>query len=201
MENDSDLEEQEVPAAPAQRKRQHSLTVGGGDHVLTPAWLKEYIYSEFPCDYDPCPVDPKEDGLKVDWQGFAFCNPPYSETQAWVEKAALEASKGNFSVLLVPAVFNSVYWRETVYQSASEIRIFKCPIRFEGFKKQIVTQMCLLVFAGMFICATKSCLTYFIAEHGPENGDPPVVMIEPPNWGDHYYKRRRNQVRFRTRNA
>ncbi len=187
LENDYDLEEEEdiMPPPPPQpdRKRPHSLTNGGGDHVVTPQWLKDFIYEEFPCDYDPCPVDPKENGLLVDWHGFAFCNPPYSETQAWVEKAAHEATKGNFSVLLVPAVFNSVYWRETVYQSATEIRVFKCPIKFEGFKKQIVTQMCLLVFA---------------AEHGPENGDPPVSLVEPPNWADHYYKRRRNQVRFQT---
>jgi len=107
---------------------------------MTPVWLKEFITSEFPCDFEPCAqtAEAEFDGLQSDWRGFSFVNPPYSETQLWVEKAVTEQKKGNFSVMLIPAVFNSVYWREVVYPHASEIRVFTCPIKFTGQKKQIV---------------------------------------------------------------
>ena len=80
------------------------------DCVTTPDWILEYVQKSYPVNYDPCPEVPTEDGLKVDWKGFAFVNPPNSECQVWMEKAAIESAKGNFSVLLVPATFNSVYW-------------------------------------------------------------------------------------------
>lgn len=181
----SPLPSQELQVPPAKRMLSSD---GGVEHATTPQWLLEYICSEFPCDFDPCALQENAafDGLRDHWQGFSFVNPPYSETQAWVEKAAREAEDGNFSVLLIPAVFNSLYWRETVYSHASEIRIFTCPIKFTGYKKQIVQQMALVVFAG---------------PSDGENGDlqhPPVTLIQPPNWEDHYYKRRRNQTRFAT---
>jgi hypothetical protein len=90
---------------------------------------------------------------------------------------------GNFSVIVVPAQFNCVYWRELVYPCATEIRVFACPIRFPGYSKQIATQMCLIV----------------MAERRTDGSNfPPVTVIEPENWQGHYYKRKRNAARFST---
>ena len=155
--------------APRNNKRMFSN--GASDTTDTPEWLKEYIFDQFPCDFTPCvagPENPNFNGLSDDWQGFSFVHPPYSETQAWVERAAAQADRGNFSVVLVPANFNSVYWRETVYQNATEIRVFICPIKFNGHKKQIVSQMALVAFGGR---TAEEKLAGF----------PPVCLIEPEN--------------------
>ncbi len=174
-----DLEEAPpLPPSPPTRKRPVPEVVNSAG-VKTPEWLKNFIYDEFPCD-----TDRSADGLEPgDWTGFTFVNPPHSEAQAWVEKAAEQASKGNFSVLLIPAVFNSLYWREIVYPNASSIGVFKCQIKFEGHKKQVVTQM---------------SLVSFVADAG-NDGDPVVTLLEPVGWEDHYYARKRNKMRFRTR--
>jgi hypothetical protein len=86
-------------------------------------------------------------------------------------------------VLLLPAVFNSVYWREGLYQKATEIRVFTCPIKLPNKKKQVVSQMCLVIFAGR--SEEEKNLPY-----------PPVFMIEPQGWNAHYYVRARNRARF-----
>lgn len=152
------------------------------DCVTTPDWIIEYLQKSYPIDYDPCPENPHEDGLKVEWKGFAFVNPPNSECQVWVEKATIEASKGHFSVLLIPATFNSVYWRELVYPNATEIKILTCPIKFQGQKKQLATQMALVTFASQ----------------DGNDGMPLISVIEPAGWEKYYYKRRRNMARFKT---
>lgn len=41
--------------------------------------------------FDPCPVDADFDGLKIDWHGHVFINPPYSDIEMWVEKAITES--------------------------------------------------------------------------------------------------------------
>lgn len=167
------------------RSREMAFKLGpisDADAVTTPDWILEYVQKSYPVDFDPCPSDPTEDGLKIDWRGFSFVNPPNSQCQEWVHKATLEAAKGNFSVLLVPATFNSVYWRELVYPNASEIKILACPIKFVGQKKQLATQMALVT---------------FVSQHG-NDGMPVISVIEPAGWEQHYYKRRRNMTRFKT---
>lgn len=156
-------------------------TSGKSDDVATPDWLMEYVMQEFPqVASDPCPLEPEEDGLGCDWDAWSYVNPPFSECQTWVEKAVMEAKKGNYSVMLIPATFNSCYWRETVLANASEIRILTCPIRFDNQKKQVVTQMALVIFAAP--TGNGGCLS--------------ISAIEPKGWSQHYYKRKRNMSRF-----
>lgn len=47
-------------------------------------------------------VDDGADGLILPWASHNFCNPPYSDITPWIHKAALEASTGNISALLIP---------------------------------------------------------------------------------------------------
>ncbi|MGV9142136.1 MAG: DNA N-6-adenine-methyltransferase, partial [Promethearchaeota archaeon] len=63
----------------------------------TPEWLLNHFKNHF----DPCPLNPKKDGLKIDWESPAFVNPPYSEPKKWVKKAVKEKKKGvNICMLL-----------------------------------------------------------------------------------------------------
>lgn len=61
--------------------------------------------------------------------------------------------------------------------------MFACPIKLPGKKKQVVSQMCMVIFAG----------------RTPEEKDlpyPPIFVVEPAGWDTHYYKRARNRARF-----
>lgn len=94
-----------------EQKRQ--LPPPAEDTETTPGWIRDYVNSLFPCDFDPLEFAYASDTYEPfieDWRGFSFCHPPHADAQLWVEKAAVEAEKGNFSVLLLPAVFNAVYW-------------------------------------------------------------------------------------------
>jgi phage N-6-adenine-methyltransferase len=43
-----------------------------------------------------------ENSLQRPWSAMNWCNPPYSDIQPWVEKAAFEAGIGNTTVMLIP---------------------------------------------------------------------------------------------------
>lgn len=151
------------------------------DTERTPGWLRDFVEEQFRVSFEP--EVSLASPLKDSWQGFSFVHPPHAEAQQWCEKAAAEASKGNFSVLLLPAVFNSCYWRGVVYPNATEVRVFTCPVKLPGAKKQIVSQMCLVVFAGP-------------GEREPGYPYPPMWPVEPTDWASKYYKRARNMARF-----
>lgn len=155
------------------------------DNYQTPQFLKEYVKKYHGCNYDPCPTNPEVDGLHTDWLGVSFVHPPGSQCMAWIQKAAEEAGKGNFSYVLAPAAFNATYWREIVYPNASRIFILTVPIRLVGMKKQASGQMCLIEFAS---------------KHGPKvDNQPEVLLIEPEGWETDYYKRERNRATFANR--
>jgi hypothetical protein len=150
-----------------------------GDTASTPGWIRDWVYGEFPITFEPGET-PHFSPLMQDWQGFSFAHPPHEEAQLWCEKAVKESKKGNFSVLLLPAVFNSIYWRSVIYPSATEVRILACPLKRPGQKKQIVSQMCLVIFAG----------------REDQDDHPPIFIVEPTEWESHYYKKARNRARF-----
>lgn len=75
----------------------------------------------------------EDDGLAQDWPGVVWCNPPYSETALWVEKAVIEAKKGSTIVMLVPASTDVEWFHEHVY-GKHEVRFVRGRIKFEGQK-------------------------------------------------------------------
>lgn len=151
------------------------------DTERTPGWIRDFVDQDFQITFEP--ETELAQPLAQDWQGFSFVHPPHAEAQLWCEKAAKEARLGRHSVLLLPAVFNSCYWRSVIYPNATEVRVFTCPVKMPGAKKQIVSQMCLVVFAG-----TEA--------RDPNYPYPPMWPVEPGNWQQHYYKRQRNRARF-----
>lgn len=77
------------------------------DTLQTPKYITNPLA---PFDLDPCAGENTniakvnwwdgrgEDGLKNDWHGFVWCNPPFSEKEIWIEKMI---DHGN-GILLLP---------------------------------------------------------------------------------------------------
>lgn len=56
---------------------------------------------------------PEDDGLKQEWTGTCWMNPPYSrEIAQWVNKASEEAKKGSTIVALLPVRTDARWWQE-----------------------------------------------------------------------------------------
>ena len=70
------------------------------DDWYTPPWIFEGMAEQFDLDvctppggvpWIPCHrfYTPADDGLSQEWQGFVWCNPPYSAPFAWCDKWAI----------------------------------------------------------------------------------------------------------------
>jgi phage N-6-adenine-methyltransferase len=59
---------------------------------------------------------PEIDGLKQEWEGVCWMNPPYGrEIGKWVKKAYNEAQKGNTIVALLPARTDTKWFHDWIY--------------------------------------------------------------------------------------
>ena len=102
------------------------------DKWMTPPEVYDPLNKEFGFNYDPCPIEWKEgdtDGLQSDWGTSTFCNPPYSATGKWIEKASLESAKGKVIVMLINAVTDTKAFHKYIYNKA-EIRFVAGRIKF-----------------------------------------------------------------------
>ena len=73
---------------------------------------------------------PEMDGLKQEWTGVCWCNPPYGrDVGKWVEKAARTAYEGGFVVMLLPARTDTKWFHRWIYKRA-EIRFIKGRLKF-----------------------------------------------------------------------
>jgi len=63
-----------------------------------------------------------DNALLQDWDLFNFCNPPYSNIEPFINKAILEAQKGNHTCMLLPSRTSNGYW-ETIFDNAHVIFI------------------------------------------------------------------------------
>jgi len=81
--------------------------------------------------FDPCPVNPQFDGLKITWEKLCYVNPPYSQIRVWLEKAISEVEKGNCrkAVFLVPARVDTKWFHELVYNKFN-IQFIKGRLKF-----------------------------------------------------------------------
>ena len=91
----------------------------------TPKAVYQVLNSEFQFDFDPCPVNPDFDGLKVEWGKRNFVNPPYgNEIGKWIKKGYEEYQKGKTVVFLIPSRTDTRWWHDYVMK-AKEIRCIK----------------------------------------------------------------------------
>ena len=74
---------------------------------------------------------PEQDGLKQDWKGVCWCNPPYGrEIGKWVRKAAESQAT---VVMLLPARTDTTWFHDYIYGKA-EIRFIRGRLKFGDSK-------------------------------------------------------------------
>ena len=81
--------------------------------------------------FDPCPINPKFDGLRINWHKKNFVNPPYSQIKEWVDKAIEEHKKGHEIILFVPARTDTK-WFEKLFYYGAEFNFITGRIKFSG---------------------------------------------------------------------
>ena len=106
----------------------------------TPQWLFDKLNEEFHFTLDVCALPetakcenyftPKIDGLKQEWSGICWMNPPYGrEVGIWLKKAYEESLKGATVVCLIPSRTDTKYWHDYCMK-ANEIRFIKGRLKF-----------------------------------------------------------------------
>ena len=91
----------------------------------TPRALYQALDAEFRFDYDPCPAQPRFNGLESEWGNVNFVNPPYGrEIMKWIQKGYEQALNGKTVVFLVPSRTDTGWWHDYIMK-ADEIRFIK----------------------------------------------------------------------------
>lgn len=112
----------------------------------TPQDLYLKLDEEFNFDFDPCPINPVLDGLKIEWGKSNFINPPYSRKlkEAFILKAIEESKKGKLCILLLPVSTSTKIFHEHILPNKKEIRFLKGRVKFIGIntKGEKVTNKC-----------------------------------------------------------
>lgn len=111
------------------------------DEWPTPRYVFDKLDAEFSFELDVCATDDNHkcaryftkeiDGLKQEWKGVCWMNPPYGRTIGqWIRKA-YESSMGGGTIVvcLIPARTDTRWWRDYVMR-ASELRFVSGRIRF-----------------------------------------------------------------------
>ena len=105
----------------------------------TPQRFFDKLNEEFHFELDACATSenakckkyysPEADGLKQEWKGICWMNPPYGRgISRWIRKAYESARAGATVVCLVPARTDTCWWFE--YCTKGEIRFIKGRLKF-----------------------------------------------------------------------
>ena len=129
------------------------------DLWATPQDLFDELNAEFGFTLDVCALPenakcekyytPDIDGLKQDWNGICWCNPPYGrQIGKWVEKAYISAKIGGVeTVMLLPARTDTKWFHEFIYNKA-EIRFLKGRLKFGGALNSAPFPSMIVIFKG-----------------------------------------------------
>lgn len=80
---------------------------------------------------------PEQDGLKQEWEGTVWCNPPYGRgIQKWVEKAYNTVKAGTATVvMLLPARTDTKWFHSFCYMNPyATVNFLKGRLKFSGCK-------------------------------------------------------------------
>lgn len=117
------------------------------DHWFTPPDFYSELDAEFRFDFDPCPLMSREDGLKREWSGRVFCNPPYSKIADFIRKGLWHLANGDCEILvyLIPARTDTAWFHDYCYGKA-EIRFVRGRLKFGGSKDSAPFPSMLVIF-------------------------------------------------------
>ena len=87
------------------------------------------------------------DGLKNDWNGVIWCNPPYRNVKLWIKKAYEESIKGATVVMLIPARPDTKAWHEYVFKYA-KIEFLRGRLKFSNSKNSAPFPSAIVIFNG-----------------------------------------------------
>lgn len=114
----------------------------------TPKAFLQALNAEFDFDFDPCPTNPKFNGLEIDWGFKNFVNPPYNQIQQWVKKAFEQSRRfGRLVVMLIPSRTDTKWWHDYVMK-ADEIRFVKGRLKFDDHKNSAPFPSAIVIFKG-----------------------------------------------------
>jgi phage N-6-adenine-methyltransferase len=89
---------------------------------------------------------PDMDGLKQEWTGVCWCNPPYGrEIGRWVQKAYESSLQGATIVCLLPCRSDTAWWHSWVMK-ADEVRFIRGRLKFSGSKNSAPFPSCVVIF-------------------------------------------------------
>ena len=90
---------------------------------------------------------PENDGLKQEWNGVCWMNPPYGRgIVKWVKKAYESAQKGATVVCLLPARTDTAWWHD--YCMHGNVTFIRGRLRFGGAKSGAPFPSVIVVFKG-----------------------------------------------------
>lgn len=91
---------------------------GLNDNEPTPKYFYKELNARFHFTFDPCPPNPKFDGLAIEWRKRNYVNPPYSKKVKWIEKAIHQQKKGRLSVMLLPVDTSTSWYHDLIVPNA-----------------------------------------------------------------------------------
>lgn len=136
----------------------------------TPLSLFNPLKEEFDLQIDVCAdkenykldtyFNEEQDGLKQDWIGNCWMNPPFSkDLNKWVKKAHQDSKKFNGTkVCLVPVRANTKWWEEVIKDA--EIRFIIGEVNFNDEPRGLWLPMCILIFGDKAKVGTFSTIKY-----------------------------------------
>jgi phage N-6-adenine-methyltransferase len=126
------------------------------DEWATPNWLADLIRDELDIRTDVCATAAnakcahyftrEADGLKQEWVGTCWMNPPYGrEIGRWVEKAYRSSQAGATVVCLLPARTDTSWWHLWVTR-AEEVRFLRGRLKFGGAENSAPFPSAIVIF-------------------------------------------------------
>ena len=133
------------------------LMSSNSDRWETPQKLFDELNQKYNFEIDVCALpenakcenyfSPEVDGLKQDWTGVCWMNPPYGrEIGKWMKKALESSRNGATVVCLVPARTDTAWWHD--YAMKGEIEFIRGRLKFGNSKNSAPFPSAIVVFGG-----------------------------------------------------
>ena len=136
----------------------------------TPQDLFNQLNDAFMASIDVCATDktakcvnyytPAIDGLKQNWVGTCWMNPPYGREQIkWITKARNSYIENNSTIIcLIPARPDTKVWQEIIFPNAIAVCFIKGRLKFGGCKDAAPFPSAIVVFGDKITAIQKETL-------------------------------------------